>query len=832
MMNLLRDLRYAARLLIKSPIFSLTAILTLALGIGANTAMFSVVDALIIRQLPVAEPSQLVLFGDGRSMGSAGGLANRPMTLFSYPMFRELQRRNSVFSEMAAMKSIMMDVHGRVQSAAELEKLHVQLVSGSYFPMLGIAPGAGRLFTDDDDKIPGGHPFAVASHAWWAKRFGEAPVSDAKTITIGTTVYTIVGVAPSTFFGTTVGDTPNLWIPLSMDPQISPGWNGLADNYFQANHLLGRMKPGVTMEKAQVEINYHYKQVLESFVGSKPSEKDLASIKAASIQLTPSASGLSELRSKFAKPLNILFGMVGLVLLIACANLANLLLARAAARSREITIRMAVGAGRARLVRQLLTESLLLAAVGGVLGAIVASFGAHMLINMVTPGTNGTPLDAGVNLRALGFTSLVCFCAAILFGLVPALRATRVQGNLNLKEGKGSSSDSGRSPFGNALLVGQVAVSLMLLAGAGLFIRTLANMSNADLGLEKNNVLIFSPDFSAANYKEDAQLDRLYDQIEAEVERIPGVKAAAFSAFTFGQGFWSTPVSTASMKDTDNIVVTHNAAGSSFFTAMGIPLLAGRTFLPTDTMASQRVAVVNELFAKTFFTNQSALGQRFYHNGSDVTNSYEIVGVVRTANHGDVKRELYAMAYYPHAQRHQYIGNFVVRYAGDEASVVSAVRKTFARLDKNIPVSDVRTLLDRIQGTMVDQKVMAEISAVFATLALFLACVGIYGVTAYRVSCQTREIGVRMALGAQRRQIFSLIIGQTLRVLAIGIVIGLPAVLGAQRLVVSQLYGVQPADLTSGAIAAALIAIAALLAGFIPAGAATRLHPNEALRSE
>ncbi|MGZ5546209.1 MAG: ABC transporter permease, partial [Limisphaerales bacterium] len=722
--NFLRDLRYGCRILIKSPILTITAILTLGLGIGANTAMFSIVDALILRSLPVNDPKQLVLFGDGRAMGSSGGIPGPNASLFSYSMFRRMQKENHVFANMAAMKSIVLDKHGRVQNAPELEKMRVQLVSGSYFQTLGVVASSGRLFTDDDDKTPGGHPLAVANAAWWLKRFGNESLANGKAVTIGSTVYTIIGIAPQNFFGTTVGDAPNLWIPLSMEAEVSPGWNGLTQNDFRAHHLIARLKSGVSKAAAEAELDAIFKRTLEDFSGPKPSKVEMDLIQKATITLTPAANGLSQTRSKFLKPLNILFSVVALVLLIACANLANLMLARAMARQREITIRLAIGAGRMRLIRQMLTESLLLGILGGGVGALVAVWAGRGVVSMVSGGPTPIPLDASVDLRALAFTSAICLCATVLFGLAPAIKATRMAGPLDLKEGKGAVSNRGHQMWGSALLVGQVAISLMLLVGAGLFLRALTNLTDTDMGFEKRNVLLFSPDFSSANYKEDKRLSLLYDQIEQEVSALPGIEAASFSAFTFNQGAWTDAISTAKVQVTPNSpYVNHNVIGTGYFTTMGIPLLEGRGFTSQDTANAKKVAVVNETFARRYFPNVSPIGQHFQLSGS-ADDDREIIGLVKDAKYQSVQEKTQPAAYYPRSQRVQFFGDFEVRYRGDEGAAATVVRKVFARIDNNIPITNVRTMTEEIDRSILDQRLLAQLCGGFAMLALFLACVG------------------------------------------------------------------------------------------------------------
>ena len=830
----MNDLKFAFRQLLKNPGFTAVAVLTLALGIGANTAIFSVMNALMFRLLPVADPLRLVLFGNGDSLGSTDGIPNGSTTLFSYPMFRELQRNNNVFSDIAAIKSLTMAVHGRVPGGHKLEKMQVRLVSGSYFPVLGIVAQQGRLFTDADDQVPGGHPVAIASDSWWNRRFANEPFTSGKTIAIGSTVYTLVGVTPRRFFGTTIGESPDFWMPLTMEAQISPGWNGLTNRFFQSLHLIGRMKPGVEISKAETDINLVFKRTLQDYVGSQPTKKELEDLQQARINLTPAATGLSQLREQFSEPLRILMAVVGTVLLIACANIANLMLARAAARQKEFAIRIAVGAGRSRLIRQLLSESILLSVLGGALGLVVASWAARLLVMMVSNGPQPLPIEVTLDFSVLAFTSVIAVATALLFGIAPALRATQVQCGLELKEGRGSAPARSRHTLARTLLAGQVALSLALLTGGGLFLRTLVNLTRMDMGFTKENVLLFQVDESSAGYKEDSRLLRLYQEIEQRVSALPGIHAASFSFFTFNQGGWTTRISTATPLENGDRIVSHNVVGPGYFATMGIPLLMGRSFGAHDTKNSTKVAVVNETLAKRYFPGQSPIGQHFHIGGPEAgaENEREIIGVVKDAKYFNLREAANAAAYYPHAQRIQYLGDFEVRFSGDLAAAITAVRSAVAKVDPNLPISDARTLVQQIDRSIVDQRLIAKLSGFFALLALFLACIGIYGVTSYSVTRQTREIGIRMALGAKRNQVLSLILRQTILVLVIGLVVGAPAVLAAQRLISTQLYGLPPIDPISISVASGLLIAATILAGYLPARKGTKVDPMEALRYE
>jgi len=570
--TMLRDLRYGLRMLRHSPGFSAVAVLSLALGIGANTAIFSLLNAVMLRELPVENPGQLFLLGTGRSGGDTDDFA--ATDLYSYPFYRELRRTNQVFSDVSAVFSLMFEkVHGAVGGSPNLEPMNVQLVSGVYFPMLGVRPILGRAFSAAEDEPAGGHPVAVVSYAWWARRFGHDAGILGKTVTLGSTVYTIVGVTPREFFGTTVGQSPDLWIPLSMEKQVSPGWNGLDNKWFQSLYILGRLKPGVTSEQAEANVNLLARQIWHEYAGPVLSKEQQQTLERAHILLTPAARGLSRLRFEFSFPLLILMVVVGLVLLIACANIANLLLARATARQREIAVRMAMGAGRARLIRQMLTESLVVALLGGGLGILFAAWASGALLAMVSSGSEPLPLSVAPDARVLAFTLLVSLATALLFGMAPALRATRINLSPGLKERTGAVSVASRSPLAKALIVGQVALSLVLLVGAGLFLRTLVKLAGVDTGFNKENVLLFGIDPSSVGYKEDLRLASLYQQIEQRVGAVPGVRAASISFFTFNQGAWDDPVvvqGRSSLPGINNDVI-QNVVGPGYFSAMGIP---------------------------------------------------------------------------------------------------------------------------------------------------------------------------------------------------------------------------------------------------------------------
>ncbi|MGH9767651.1 MAG: ABC transporter permease, partial [Blastocatellia bacterium] len=815
--------------------FTLIAVLTLSLGIGANTAIFSLIDAALLRMLPVREPERLALFGTGESQGVAVGFPETKTELFSYPFYREVRRRNQVFSDVAAAQSLPNRVYGVVSGAGgDAEKLDARLVSGSYFSVLGVEAFLGRAFTDADDQVPGGHPVAVVSHAWWERRLGSDPAAVGKTITIGPTVYTLIGVAPREFFGTEVGESPDLWIPLAMEEQVPPGWKGRNNNLFQSLYLVARLKPGVSIEQAGVETNLLFKQALQEYAGSQPSPERLQQIQQASIELTPAGRGLSQLRFQFSAPLQALMAVVGLVLLIACANVANLLLARGAARRKEFAVRLALGAGRFRLIRQLGAESLLLAAVGGALGVIVAWWGSQALVWMASTGAQLLPLDVTPNARILGFTLLVSLLSAVIFGTAPALSATRVELNPALKDGRGDAAMT-RSPLGKALVVSQVALSLLVLVGAGLFVRSLINLRNVDTGFNQQNVLLLQPATDSVGYKEEyPRLSNLYREVEEKVSAIPGVRAASFSLFCFNQGAVTIPISVQGGAPPvgGDPVTLNNVVGPGFFTAMNLPLIFGRSFGPQDTKTSPKVAVITEELARRFFPQASPLGKRFRQGTSGEGEEFEVIGVVKDAKYRTLGEKPQPMAYYPYSQQSWYLGNFEVSFSGEPGAVVSAVRQAIKEVNRNLPIAEVATLSEQVDRSLVQQKLIARLSSFFGQLALLLAAIGIYGVISYSVTQRTREIGIRMALGAERRNVLRLVLGQGARLALAGVLIGLGAAWALTRLIESLLFGVGATDPVTFVIIALLLTVVAMLACYIPARRATKVDPMIALRCE
>ena len=830
--SLLQDTAYGSRAMLRSPALTIVALLSLTLGIGANTAIFSLLDAVMLRSLPVKEPAHLVLLGNGTASGITDDFARTQ--LYSYPFYRRAQRENQVFSDTAAICSMMNDVHGFVDGRSESEPMNVQLVSGTYFDTLGVRALLGRTVNDADDNSEGDHPVAVISYAWWKRSLARDPEVLNRTLKLGATTYNIIGVAPPEFFGTKVGEAPDMWVPLSMIKAVPPNFGGYTDNFSESLLIMGRLKPGVSIAEATANVNVLFRQILLGFPDAKLSQENLQRLDRTKVLLTPMATGLSSLRRQFSEPLQILMAVVALVLLIACANIANLLLARSTARARELAVRQALGARRSRIIRQLLTESLLLALVGGMLGVALASVANYVLLRMVSGGLDPIPLDLSINTRLLLFTVAVTIATALVFGTVPAFRATRLQLTDTLKAGRGPQGSSTKNRLAKALVISQVALSLVLMVGAGLFLRSLVNLNNVDTGFNKENVLRLNIDSSSAGYTAGEPRDiALFQQIEERVSAMPNVKAASFSAFTFDEGTWDSGVVVPGMKIDETTDVNHNVVGTGYLATMQIPLLAGRNFSSSDTRTSQQVVIISEHTAKTLFPRDNPIG-RYYNLGRDnkPEDDVTVIGVVKNVKFGDLAEEPVNLDYMPYTQRPWDFGDFEVRYTGDFAPIVAAVQRTIHSIDRNLPITRVTTLDEQVARSFTNQRLVAQLSAFFGLLAVFLSCIGIYGVMSYVVTRRTNEIGIRMALGAGRSHMLWMVLREILILVSIGVGIGVPLTLAGDRLLSHMLFGLKPTDPVTLVSATVILLIVAAIAGYLPARRASLVDPIVALRYE
>jgi len=830
----LQDCRYALRMLLRSPVLSVVAVLTLALGIGANTAIFSFLDAVMLRSLPVRDPQRLVKLGVEDWDGITDSFACTE--LYSYPFYRLFQRDNRVFSDTAAVMSMMNEVHGSVDDRKQLERINVQSVSGTYFQTLGIGPQIGRVINESDDSTEGAHSVLVISYAFWKHRLGGDPAVLDHKLKLGNTVFNIVGVAPAEFFGTKVGEAPDAWAPLSMMESIPPGWHGRKDNFSESLYILGRLKPTVAPEEATANVNVLFPQILRSFPDAKLTQENSERLARTRVPLKSLARGISDLRNSYSEPLKVLMVIVALVLLIACANIANLLLARSTSRARELAVRQALGAARIRIIRQLLTESLVLAVAGGALGIAFAAFANRLLLHMISSGPETIPLDVSLNLRLLAFTFAVTVGTALLFGTLPAVRATRIELSNSLKMGRGTFTVGARTPLARALVISQVALSLVLTVGAFLFLRTLNNLSRVNPGFNRENVLRLDIDSSVTGYTDDdPRLKALFHEIEERVSSLPGVEAASFSAFTFAEGSWNTTIMVPGKPFDRRVNVKHNSIGNDYFKVMQIPLVAGRQFGPEDTATSQPVAIISEAMARNLFPAGSPIGRTYSigsPDGMEAPAEKQVIGVVKDVKFNNVAESQEYIDYLPYAQRGWGFGDFEVRYTGSFSAAASMVQQAIHAIDRTLPITNVTTLDEQVARSYSNQAIIAQLSAFFGIVAVFLSSIGLYGIMSYLVSRKTGEIGIRMALGADRSEVGRRVMGEVVVWIVFGIAVGLPVTLAAGRLVRTMLYGLNGSDPISLIAAVVVLVIAGLAAGYLPARRASHVNPMVALRYE
>lgn len=845
-MNIGQDLRYALRQLRINPSFTTVTVLTLALGIGANTAIFTVVNAVLLSHLPVKHPEQLVFLTNPDEQGMQVGFADGDRDLLTYPEFQELAHNNEAFSGLLAASSqtpdflVETDMSG---TGAEAARAKVSLVSGSYFSVLGVDPILGRSFTPEVDKVRDANPVALISYRFWQDRFAGDPNVLGRRLRIHNTSFDIIGVASPQFHGETVGVAPDIWIPLSMQSEIYPARDFLSQETKPFNktewlHVMGRLKPGTSLARAKASINAEFQQLLLSQTGGMSAE-DQHRFLNQHLAVTEGSHGASTVRADFGKPLRILMAVVGMILLIACANVANLLLARSTARRREIAVRVAMGAGARRLFREVLTQSILLASIGGAVGLLLAYWADAALLRMVSGGPIPLPLDVRPDAKVLAFTLGVSVVTGVLFGLVPALRAGRVDLSSVLKGTSrtvaGAVTHGGRVPVGKTLVVVQVALSVVLLAVAGLFVRSFQKLVAVQLGYDRDHLLFFSINPLSYGYK-GAEVPQLYTDMLARIVAIPGVRGASFSDNGLLSGRdSSSPVTIEGEKPKSG--ATHprwDTVGPNFFSATGIPLLYGREIGPQDTGTSQRVGVINATFAREYFGDSNPIGRRARVHTTFDDQDFVIVGVVADSKHGSVREKPRPRFYVPFLNP---IGkadsaNILVRTSGDPSAVVSAIRDVVKQSAANLPPVEIETMKQRVADSLTSDIMITELAGAFGVLAVVLVCIGLYGIMAYAVSGRTNEIGLRMALGAQRSNVLWLILGESLLLVLIGVAIGLPVVFGAGKWIASLLFDVKPADVVTLAMATVLMFVVGTCACYIPARRAMQVDPMQALRDE
>jgi predicted permease len=829
------SLKLALRTLFRTPFLTAVAVLSLALGIGANAAIFSLFNQILLRPLPVQRPADLVnLKAPGPKPGSQSCTqAGDCDQVFSYPMFRDLEREQSSFTGIAAHRTFGANLAFRGQTLNG-EGL---LVSGSYFPLLGIQPAVGRLLGPQDDRAMGESPVVVLSYAYWRQRFDQNPSVLGETLIVNGQAVTIVGVAPADFHGTTLGARPYVFVPITLRGTMEPGFKGLDNRRSYWAYLFARLKPGVSIQAAQTALNGPYRAILndvESKLQTGMSDQTMTRFKAKQVTLEPGYRGQSSLHDDARPPLLLLLGVTAFVLLIACANIANLLLARGAGRAGEMAVRLSIGASRLQLVTQLLVESVLLAVMGGLFGVLVARWTLDA-IGSILPQDARTTLDFALDGSVLAFTTVVALGTGLLFGLFPALHSTKPDLVSTLKEQAGQKGSSrGAARFRTTLATVQIALSMALLVAAGLFTRSLWNVSRVDLGVQVDNVATFgiSPELNGYTPERSRAL---FERLEDELAALPGVTGVAASLVPLLSGSnWGSSVYVQGYDtgpDTDRNS-RFNEISPGYFRTLGVPLLAGRDFTRADAGTAAKVAIVNEAFAKKFNLGRDAVGKRMGSESAKELDT-EIVGLVQNAKYSEVKQEIPPLFFRPYRQDER-LGSmtFYVRSSHDPRQVLTTIGGTVAKLDPNLPVENLKTLPQQVRENVFLDRMISTLSAAFAVLATILAAVGLYGVLAYSVAQRTKEIGLRMALGADSGRVRRMVLRQVGWMTIIGGAIGLAGAVGLGRLAQSLLFELQGHDPLVLSIAAVLLTLVALGAGFIPAHRASKVDPLRALHYE
>ncbi len=834
--GIVADLRYALRTLAKNRGFAAVAILTLALGIGANTAIYSLTDQILLRLLPVRDPDRLVVLRmPGPASGHVWSDIDDGAQSFSYPFYKGLRDQGALLSGLAARFAIPLSVSGDDRT----ERASGELVSGNYFDVLGVGPALGRLLTPEDDRQPGAHPVVVLSHGYWTRRFGASPAILNQGLLVNGRTLTVVGVARAPFNGIQLGQPADLFIPITMKAQMTPNWDGLDDVNDYWLQAMGRLAPGVSRAQAEASLQPVVRALVEEQVHN---HRGLSAAKRAhlldrKLLLAPGAQGRLVLQEEARGGLFLLSALVGLVLLIACANVANLLIARGVARRREIAVRLALGARRVHLMRQLLAESLLLAFAGGVVGLLVAAWSIDSILLLFPQDDGIAALSSDLDLRILAFNFGVALLTGLGFGLLPALRATRPDLVTAIKEqSAGAGTGTGHVRLRKGLVVAQIAVTAVLLITAGLFTQSLRRLKHVDLGLSVDNLMAVSIEPQLNGYSPE-RTTALFDRMRRDLAALPGVtsaSAAKTAILTDSSEGSNATIEGFTAAGDESVHLLKNWVGPGYFATLGIPLLAGREFAETDSSQSPKVAVINQTMARKYFAGRDPIGMRFaFGAGDDVKPDIEIVGVVRNSKHTTVRQKERPFVCMPYAQNPG-LGEaaFYLQSTLPADTLAPAVREVVRRIDANLPVFGVKTLALQLDQSLYGERLLMALSICFGLLAAILASIGLYGMMAYTVARRTSEIGIRMALGASARHVRGLVLREAMMMAAAGLLMGLPAALAAGRLARSLLFGVGPGEPLLLAVAGLLLIGVMLLAAYLPARRATRIDPMAALRSE
>lgn len=807
------DVRYGVRGLRRSPAFAAAAVLSIALGIGANGAIFSLVNAVLFRLMPVEDPTSLVLLSQSNDTSGLGGS-------FPYPFYRQLTDTATSLAGVMCRASMSPSVD--IDGAAE--RVRGELVSGNYFDVLGVRPHIGRLLSADDDRVPGAHPVVVLSHGYWQRRFGSDPLVVGRTIRINQVAMTVIGVTPPTFQGIELGAFPDMRVPMAMQAEMYASHSRLDNPREWWLQVMGRVRSGVERSVAEQEVDSAFQQFMAV---THPDRAETTHV-----TLLDGSRGRPTLQTRFATPLVVLSGLAASALLLVCLNVANLMLARAATRRREISIRLAVGARRGRVVGQLLVESLLVAVTGGVLGLLMAQWGARVLATIAVPTPTGAALETSMDWRVLAFVGTITMVTGVACGLAPALAASRTGLGLALRADN-RQLVGGRFLAREVLVAAQIALSFTLLVGAGLFARSLANLQHQDFGFATEHLLQLTLDPTLSGY-DDAKLRAFYDEATERVGAVPGVQATSLGMLRLlGQNLWGSGL----ILDTgvrDNAPGPHrNAVGPGYFASIGTPIVAGREFTRTDRAGSPKVAIVNEAFARRYFDGQ-ALGRRIGTGCPEDAADFTIVGIARDGKYAQVRETIGPFWYAPYEQLATAPGQLTlhVRARGEPDALAAEVRRTIAAIDPYVTVFGLTTARQQIAEQLAMDRVLALLATTFAGLAVLLAALGLYGVMTYSTIARTREIGLRIALGATPASILRLVLRQTMLVTVLGLGCGVLIALVGVRFVRSLLFGIEPTDPVAMAIAALAVVLVATVAAWLPARRAARVNPTIALQQD
>jgi predicted permease len=835
-----QDLRYGFRTLRKSPLFTAVAVLTLALGIGANAAIFSLLDQVLLQLLPVKHPEMLALVAvRGNSYGGSFGVND-----ISYPMYQDLRDNNQVFSGMFCRFPISVNLG----FGDRPERVAAELVSGSYFPVLGVSAAAGRTITPNDDRIPGGHPVAMLSYSFWQTHFSSDSAVIGKAIVLNGHEMTVIGIVQPEFDGVELGYKTKIFIPIMMKAQMTPYWDGIQDRRRRISWVtaFGRLKPGVSIQQAKASLEPILHSILETEVQEPVfrnySAYDRRQFLENRIDVLPGSQGWSDLRQQMETPLWVLIALTGAVLLLACANLANLLLARAAAREREMAVRLAIGAGRSRIMRQLLVESLLLSGFGAAMGLGLAFLADHLLLATYLPAdtTGAFAISAVPDFQVLAFTLCVMFLTTLIFGLAPAIHSSRANVAPTLKDQAGPVLGGGSVLARKLLVAAQITLSLLLLIGAGLFVRTLRNLQSQGPGFSTERLMAFSLDPSLNGYSDD-RAKIFYRQLTEDLKTTPGITSVGLSTMPILEGYgWQNPVIAEGYqaKSGQEQQPVLNEVSPNYFATLGVPILAGRDFTTRDTTLNDlKHAIINESFARKYFAGRNPIGLHIglvnYESAARSEPGTEVIGVVKDIKYKNLRDAIPVQAYFPYLEGdHFRFMTIYLRTSLDPRQPMTQVRETLRRLDPTLPLVDMRTIDEQIDLSLKSERLVASLATIFGGLATLLAVIGLYGVMAYTVARRTREFGLRVALGALQRDVIWLVMRDVLILIVTGLAVGLPVAFALSNLVRSQLFGLGTHDPLTLISATLTLTVVACLAGLIPAFRASRVDPMQSLRNQ